>query len=151
MVVHSCVNGKMDGEAIKQHIGKAQLTLYVLPSSATCLLPCYMNQMVFFCCTSIILYKPDVYGSFYQLISSLRKISCASWPSLMNSVSFRKENQSKWSTVQSKTLVCWIMHDSKVSRFNFTVNSDLLSVSSTFMIQQVGVLNSVILILHRAL
>lgn len=69
-------NEKMNGEAIKQRIGKEQLTLYVLPSPATCLLPCYMNQMVFFCCTIIILYGLcSVYGScsFHRLISSSQK------------------------------------------------------------------------------
>lgn len=39
------------------------------------------------------------------------------------------------------------MHDSKVSRFNFTANSDPLSVRSAFTILQVSVLCSLILIL----
>lgn len=73
MVVHSCVNGKMNGETIKQHIGKEQLTLYVLPSSDACLLLCYMNQMVFFCCTSII---PDETALFMVNFSPTKGFLC---------------------------------------------------------------------------
>ena len=64
--MHSYVNGEMNGEAIKQHTEKAQLTLYVLPSPAAMLhesdgvFLLYHYQSVFAC---------TVYGSVFILLA----------------------------------------------------------------------------------
>lgn len=58
MAVHSCVNGKMNGEAIKQH---AEGAADIVCLTQTCYVPCYGNRMVCLCCATIALHEP-VYG-----------------------------------------------------------------------------------------